>query len=86
MLQQAGMKLEFWAEALQTVVYLMNLSPLKAIMLEVLQTLWLGKEPTYDRLRMRSLHIHPTGEKDQIGTPCNEMHISWLWNRWGILI
>ena len=33
---------------------------------------------------MRSLRIHPTGEKDQVGTPCNEMHISRLWNRWGI--
>ena len=41
-----------WAEALQTVVYLLNLSPSKAILLEVPQVLWSGKEPTYDRLRV----------------------------------
>ena len=30
---------------------------------------------------MRSLRIHPKGETDQVGTPCNEVRISWLWNR-----
>ena len=50
MLQQAGLKLEFWAEALQTAVYLINLAPSRAIRLEVPQALWSGKQPTYDRL------------------------------------
>ena len=50
MLQHYGLKLEFWAEALQTVVYLQNLSPSKAIRLEVPQKLWSGKEPSYERL------------------------------------
>ena len=52
MLQHSRLKLEFWAEALQTAVYLINLSPSKAILLEVPQVLWSGKEPTYDRLRI----------------------------------
>mgnify|MGYP002776780872 CR=1 FL=1 len=52
MLQHSGLKLEFWAEALQTVVYLINLSSSKAIKLEVSQALWSRKEPTYGRLRI----------------------------------
>ena len=52
MLQQAGLKLEFWAEALQTAVYLINLVPSRAIRLEVPQALWSGKQLTYDRLRI----------------------------------
>ena len=52
MLQHAGVKLEFWAEALQTTIYLTNVLLSKEIRLEVPQTLWLGKEPTYDRLHI----------------------------------
>ena len=52
MLQDFGLKVEFWTEALQIAVYLINLSPSKAIRLEVPQALWSGKEPTYDRLRI----------------------------------
>ena len=52
MLQHSELKLEFWTEALQTIVNLINLSPSKAIRLEVPQALWSGKEPTYDRLRV----------------------------------
>ena len=45
-------KLEFGAEALQMVIYLINLSPPEAIRLEVPLALWSGKEPTYDRLHI----------------------------------
>ena len=44
--------MEFWAEALETAVSLINLSPSKAIRLEVPQALWSGKEPTYDKLHI----------------------------------
>ena len=40
MLQHSGLKLEFWAEALQMGIYLINLSPSKEIKLEVSQALW----------------------------------------------
>ena len=52
MLQHSGLKLEFWAEALQATVYLINLLPSKEIRLEVPQALWSGKEPAYDRLHI----------------------------------
>ena len=39
-------------EALRTTVYLINLSPSKAIRLEVPQSLWSRKEPTYNRLHL----------------------------------
>ena len=52
MLQQAGLKLEFWAKTFQTTVYLVNLSLPKAIRFEVPQALWSGKQPTYDRLHI----------------------------------
>ena len=50
MLQNSGLKLEIWAEALHTVVYLINLSPSKGISFEMPQALWSGKEPIYNRL------------------------------------
>ena len=43
MLQQAGLKLEF---------YLINLSPPRAIRLKVQHALWSGNELTYDRLHI----------------------------------
>ena len=43
MLQQARLKLEFWAEAFQMAVYLINLASSRAIRLEVPQALWSGK-------------------------------------------
>ena len=52
MFQHSGLKLELRAEALQTAVYLTNLSPSKAIRLEVPQALWSGKEQTYRRLHI----------------------------------
>ena len=50
MLQQDGIKLEFWAKALQMVVYLINLSPSKAIRLKLPQALWSCKQLIYDKL------------------------------------
>ena len=52
MLQHSELNLGFWAEALQTTIYLINLSPSKEIRLEVLHALWSGKEPAYDRFRI----------------------------------
>ena len=52
MFHQDGLKLEFWAEALQMVVYLINRASSRAIKLEVPQALWSGKQPTYNRLRI----------------------------------
>ena len=52
MLQHSGLKLEFWAEALQMATYWINLSPSKQSRLEVPKTLWSGKEPTYERLHI----------------------------------
>ena len=52
LLQPSGLNLEFWAEALQATVYVINMSSSKAIRLEVPQALWSGKEPSYDRLRI----------------------------------
>ena len=52
MLKQFGLKLEFWAKALQMGMYLINLSPLRAIRLQVPQALQSGKQPNYDRLHI----------------------------------
>ena len=58
MLQHSELKLEFWTEALYTIIYLINLSPSRAIRLEVPHALWSGKEPTYDRLRIFGCEAH----------------------------
>ena len=52
MLQYANLKKEFWAEALHTTVYVINLSPSTAIGQQVPQALWSGQTPRYDRLRI----------------------------------
>ena len=46
MLQHSGLKLELWAETLQTAIHLIHLPPSKAIRLEVPEALWSGKEST----------------------------------------
>ena len=40
MLQHSRLKLEFWVKALPTTIYLINLSPSKAIKIEVPHALW----------------------------------------------
>ncbi len=52
MLQHAKLKTELWAEALQTVVYVINMAPSRAVGLQVPQALWFWKTPRYDRLRI----------------------------------
>ena len=52
MVKQAGLNLEFWVEALPTTIHLINLSPSKAIKLQVPPTLLSGNQPTYNQLRI----------------------------------
>ena len=52
MLHHANLPQGFWAEAVQTVVHVINLSPNTAKGLKVAQELWTGKTPHYDHLRV----------------------------------
>ena len=51
-LQHAKLKTEFWAEAMQTIVYVINLSPSTSVGQQAPQGLWSRQTPWYDRLRI----------------------------------
>ena len=51
-LQQSRLKTEFWVEALQTTVYVINLFTSKVIKLQVPQALCSRKTPKYDWLQI----------------------------------
>ena len=52
MLSNANLPNGFWAEALATVVHLINRSPNKVLDMKVLEEVWLGKPPSYKHLRV----------------------------------
>ena len=52
MLSNAGLPNGFWAEALVTVIHLINRSPNKKLDLKVAEEIWSGKPPLYKHLRV----------------------------------
>ena len=52
MLQAKGLSNQFWAEAIATSVYLLNLSPTRAIMNQTPFKAWRGKKPSITHLRI----------------------------------
>ena len=78
MLQHSGLKKEIWAKAVQTIVSLINLSPSKAIKLQVPHAMWLGKQPNYNRLhfQVQSIHPHTEGEPNESFSAFEKVHFS----------
>ena len=52
MLSHAKLPRSFWAEAMRTTVDLINLSPLAPLLSDVPQRVWIGKNATYDHLKV----------------------------------
>ncbi|KAJ0489574.1 putative RNA-directed DNA polymerase [Helianthus annuus] len=52
MLFGSGLPKKFWAEALSTAAYLVNMSPSSAIDMETPMERWSGEKPDYNRLRV----------------------------------
>ncbi|KAA0058958.1 retrovirus-related Pol polyprotein from transposon TNT 1-94 [Cucumis melo var. makuwa] len=49
MLQMKGLSNDFWAEAVSTSIYLLNISPIKAVMNKTPFEVWYGKKPNMKR-------------------------------------
>ncbi|KAL0536512.1 hypothetical protein IC582_025461 [Cucumis melo] len=52
MLQMKGLSNDFWAEAVSTSIYLLNISPTKAVMNKTPFEVWYGKKPNVNHLRV----------------------------------
>ena len=52
MLSHTKLPNQFWAEALMTAVYVLNLSPCVPLEGDILQKLWSGKEVSYKHLKV----------------------------------
>ena len=52
MLQHSKLSNGFWAEALLTVVHIINMSPSRPLGLKIPQETWTGSKPNYDKLRI----------------------------------
>ena len=52
MLQHSGLLNGFLAEALLTVVHIINISPSRPLGLQIPQEIWTGSKPHYDKLRI----------------------------------
>jgi hypothetical protein len=54
MIRAQGLNLEFWAEAMNTTVYIKNRCPTKALESKTPQEAWTGKKPDVSHLRIFS--------------------------------
>ena len=52
MMQHTGLSCGFWAEALLTIVHIINMSPSTPRGLQILQELWTSQRPNYEKLRI----------------------------------
>ena len=52
MLSEAKLSNSFWAEALNTVAYVINLSPVVALDGDVPKRVWFDKDVSYDQLKV----------------------------------
>lgn len=52
MLSHAKLPKHFWGEAMRTTIYLINLSPSKPLDVDIPNKVWLGKDVSYEYLRV----------------------------------
>ena len=52
MLKSKGLPYKFWAEAVTTAIYLINLSPTKAVLNKTPYEAWSGKKPSVEHLKI----------------------------------
>ena len=64
MLQHSGLSDGFWAEALLTVVHIINMSPSRPLGLQIPQEIWTGSKPNYDKLRIFGCEAYALIPKD----------------------
>ena len=84
MLSHAVLLDGFWAEALMTIVHLINRSPNHAIDHGILEEIWIGKTPSYDHLsifgREPFVHVPKELQKklDSWSHEFSEDYLDWI--------
>ena len=74
MLSHAKLSNQFWAEALMTAVYVLNLSPCVPLEGDIPQKVWSGKEVSYKHLKVfgcRAFMHVPRDERSMMARPCS---------------
>ena len=74
MLSHAKLPNQFWAEALMTTVYVLNLSPCVPLEGDIPQKVWSGKEVSYKHLKVfgcRAFMHVPRDERSMMARPCS---------------
>ena len=76
MLSKAKLRNSFWAEALNTVTYVINLSPVVALDGDVPNRVWFDKDVSYDHLKVfgskASVHV-PKDERSKLNVKTNNV-------------
>ncbi|KAK8921663.1 hypothetical protein KSP39_PZI019972 [Platanthera zijinensis] len=65
MISQAGIGKQFWAEAVQTAVHLINLSPSAPLNGDIPERVWSGKEVSYGHVRVFGCKVHVHVPKEE---------------------
>ena len=82
---QAGLKLEFWAEALHMTIYMINLSLSKAIWIHVPQALWSRTQSTYNRRHIFGCEAYafiPNEKWTELAPHSMKCIFSQIWDEW----
>ena len=64
MLQHSALSNGFWTEALLTGVHIFNMSPTRPLEFQILQELWTGSKPNYEKLRIFGCEAYALIPKD----------------------
>ena len=65
MLSGTGLGQEFWAEAVETICYLVNRSPSSALEDKTPHEVWTGKKPSLSHLRVFGCNVYVHVPKDK---------------------
>ncbi|GKD09674.1 retrovirus-related pol polyprotein from transposon TNT 1-94 [Tanacetum coccineum] len=85
MLKQKGMPNSFWAEGVATAVYILNISPTKAVWDQTPYEAWIGNKPSVSHLRVFGCicYVLLTGERHKLDGK-SQKHVfidaSWNWD------
>ena len=83
LLKGKGLPNNFWTETVSTVIYLLNISPTKAVQNQTPYEVWRGRKPRVSHLRVfgciaydliKSQYHHKLDEKSE------KIHFHWLWH------
>ena len=81
MLQTRRLQNQFWAEAVATSIYLLNLSPIKAVMNRTPCEAWHGRKPYVSHLRVFGCVAyalkHPQ-TRQKLDEKTEKIHFHWL--------